>query len=128
MEILTTQQLVAIAKLEISEADVHQVSEIIKQASPMLIDVREPEEFSQGHLEGAINVPRGVLEFKTDPMNPGGNPALFDRSSKMIVYCKSGARSALAAQSLRTLGYQTVTSMSGGFEAWKGAGYKVVID
>lgn len=127
MEILTTQQLVAIAKVEIVEKDISAVAQMIRSESPIVVDVREPEEFAQGHLAGAINVPRGVLEFKVDPMNPAGNPTLFDKSAKMVVYCKSGARSALAAQSLRTLGYQEVTSMAGGFEAWKVAGLDVVV-
>ena len=127
MEILTTQQLVGIAKVEIVEKDVSTVAQLIKAESPIVVDVREPEEFAQGHLADAINVPRGVLEFRVDPTNPAGVPALFDKSAQMVVYCKSGARSALAAQTLRTLGYQSVTSMGGGFEAWKVAGLDVVI-
>jgi rhodanese-related sulfurtransferase len=127
MEILTTQQLVGIAKVEIVEKDVSTVAQLIKAESPIVVDVREPEEFAQGHLAGAINVPRGVLEFRVDPTYPAGIPALFDKSAQMVVYCKSGARSALAAQTLRTLGYQSVISMGGGFEAWKVAGLDVVI-
>ncbi|HSI94987.1 MAG TPA: rhodanese-like domain-containing protein [Methylophilaceae bacterium] len=127
MEILTTSQLVAIAKVEIIEKDVNTVAQIIKSELPILVDVREPEEFAQGHLAGAINVPRGVLEFKVDPSNPAGMPTLFDKSAQMVVYCKSGARSALAAQTLRTLGYKSVTSMGGGFEAWKVAGLDVAV-
>lgn len=127
MEILTTAQLVAIAKVEIVEKDVSAVAHMIKAESPILVDVREPEEFAQGHLAGAISVPRGVLEFKVDPSNPTGIPTLLDKSAQMVVYCKSGARSALAAQTLRTLGYESVTSMGGGIEAWKAAGLEVVV-
>jgi len=127
MEILTTQQLVGIAKVEIVEKDVSAVAQLIKAESPIVVDVREPEEFAQGHLADAINIPRGVLEFRVDPTNPTGIPVLFDKSAQMVVYCKSGARSALAAQTLRTLGYESVTSMGGGFEAWKVAGLDFVI-
>ena len=127
MEILTTQQLVGIAKVEIVEKDVGTVAQLIQAESPLVVDVREPEEFAQGHLAGAINVPRGVLEFRVDPTYPASIPVLFDKSAQMVVYCKSGARSALAVQTLRTLGYQSVISMGGGFEAWKVAGLDVVI-
>jgi rhodanese-related sulfurtransferase len=126
MEILTTQQLVAIAKVEITEIDVESARQIIRSESPILLDVREPEEFAQGHLAGAINVPRGVLEFNVDPLNPAANSALTDRSTKMIVYCRSGSRSALAVQTLRTLGYEHISSMDGGFLAWKSAGHDTV--
>ena len=126
MEILTTQQLVAIAKVEITEVDVQTAKRLIHSESPILLDVREPEEFAQGHLAGAINVPRGVLEFNVDPLNPAAIAALTDRSTKMIVYCRSGARSALAVQTLRTLGYESISSMSGGFTAWQAAGHESV--
>lgn len=126
MEILTTQQLVAIAKVEITEIDVQSAAQIIKAGLPVLLDVREADEFAQGHLAGAINVPRGVLEFSVDPQNPAANSALTDRSKKIIVYCRSGARSALATQTLRTLGYENICSMSGGFMAWSTAGYESV--
>lgn len=126
MEILTTQQLVAIAKVEITEIDVPTAKRLIHSESPILLDVREPEEFAQGHLAGAINVPRGVLEFNVDPLNPAANSALTDRTTKMIVYCRSGARSALAVQTLRTLGYQDISSMDGGYTAWKSAGHESV--
>lgn len=126
METLTTQKLVANAKLEITEIDVQSAKQIIHSESPILLDVREPDEFAQGHLSGAINVPRGVLEFNVDPLNPAANTALTDRATKIIVYCRSGARSALAVQTLRTLGYEHISSMSGGFVAWMSAGHDSV--
>lgn len=123
MTSLTTKQLVTIAKGEIIEEHAKKVAEIIQRDSTIVIlDVREPDEFAQGHLDEAINVPRGMLEFKVDPAYPNGNPLLFDKAAKYVVYCKSGARSALAVQTLRTLGYLDVISIAGGIDAWQSEG------
>lgn len=120
--------LIARAKSEIEECDMAKVEKAIQDGSHLIVDVREPEEFSLGHLVGAINVPRGVLEFRTDPGYPGSISSLSDKAAKIILYCRSGARSALAAQSLGQLGYTAVTSMAGGFMAWEGAKLPVVND
>lgn len=122
----TVQQLISEAKKEIVEIDVLKVAKILQDDSQLIVDVREPAEYSAGHIEGAINVPRGVLEFKTDSTNLGGIPSLYDKSAEIILYCKSGARSALAAQSLKVLGFKAVSSMAGGFVAWESAGLPVV--
>lgn len=128
MEVNTIQQLISLAKSEILEVNIIDVEKATHDKSKLIVDVREPEEFSQGHILGAINVPRGVLEFRADPSYPGGIPSLYDRSAAMVLYCRSGARSALAAQSLKHLGYKAVTSMSGGFLAWQEAGLPVLVD
>lgn len=122
----TVQQLVSVAKKEIVEIDVLKVEKISQDGSQLIVDVREPAEYSEGHIKGAINVPRGVLEFRTDSTYPGGIPSLYDKSAEIILYCKSGARSALAAQTLNLLGYKAVFSMAGGFVAWEGASLPVV--
>lgn len=124
----TVQQLVAAAKKEIIEIDVLNVEKISQDGSQLIVDVREPNEYAEGHIKGAINVPRGVLEFKTDSTYPGGIPSLYDKSASIILYCKSGARSALAAQTLNLLGYKAVFSMAGGFVAWGNASLPVAID
>ncbi|WP_054773206.1 rhodanese-like domain-containing protein [Methylogaea oryzae] len=82
-----------------------------------VLDVREPAEYAAGCLPGAVNIPRGVLEFKID------NIPVFkdDKQSPILVYCQSGGRSALAAEALQKLGYQPL-SLAGGFGAWKDAG------
>lgn len=120
--------LVARAKSEIEECDLSKVEKAIQNGTHLIVDVREPGEFSKGHLKDAINVPRGVLEFRTDPGYPESIQSLSDRSSKIILYCRSGARSALAAQSLGQLGYKAVVSMAGGFIAWEEAKLPVVND
>ena len=119
MDSKTLQQLVLEAKSEIVEVDLAKVREVSQDRSQLIVDVREPSEFAQGHIEGAINIPRGVLEFRTDPNYPGSIPSLYDKSAEIILYCRSGARSALAAQSLVVLGYKAVVSMAGGYLAWE---------
>ena len=125
MEPLTIQNLVSDAKNNIVEISVSKVRQISNDKNYLIVDVREPEEFFLGHIEGAINVPRGVLEFRADPNYPGGIPRLYDKSAAIILYCRSGARSALAAQSLTLLGYKSIVSMAGGFLAWHEASYPI---
>jgi rhodanese-related sulfurtransferase len=125
MESLTLQNLVSDAKNSIVEINVSKVRQVSQDKTYLIVDVREPGEFSQGHIEGAINVPRGVLEFRADPNYPGGIPSLYDKSAVIILYCRSGARSALAAQSLTLLGYKAIVSMAGGFLAWQEASYPI---
>jgi len=84
--------------------------------SPVLIDVRERDEYEQGFIPRAQWIPRGFLELKIEEAVP-------EREQEIIVYCAGGTRSALAAQALGQLGYRKVSSMAGGFRAWKQAGY-----
>lgn len=90
-------------------------------AKPMLLDVREREEYREGHLEGAVPLPRGFLEMRIEETVP-------DKSTPIIAYCAGGVRSLIAARTLKEMGYEHVTSMSGGYTAWKNAGYKWVAD
>jgi rhodanese-related sulfurtransferase len=88
----------------------------------IVIDVRESNEWNAGHIPGAINVPRGMLELRADPESPATDPALStNRDARVIVYCLKapGARSLLAAQTLATMGYSNVAAMRGGFEEWR---------
>lgn len=119
---MTPQQLVAEAKAQIQEVDASSAAQRISTGS-VVIDVREPGEFEAGHLPNAVNIPRGVLEFKT-----GDHPALANKDAELLLYCKTGGRSALAALSLQRLGYAKPISVAGGFEAWVNAGQKVVKD
>jgi rhodanese-related sulfurtransferase len=91
----------------------------------LVIDVREPKEWERGHLPGAINVPRGMLELRADPESPATDPALSaDKDARVIVYCLKapGARSVLAAQTLGTMGYSNVAMLRGGLEQWQAEG------
>src|SRR3954470_14304623 len=90
-------------------------------ASVAIVDVRETEEYSVGHLPGAKHVPRGYLESRIEGAVP-------DRSQRVVLYCQSGSRSALAAHTLKEeLGYENVESMAGGITLWKDRGYPVEV-
>lgn len=83
----------------------------------VLLDVREADEFAAGHIPGAIHVSRGMLECKLS-----ADPALSARDPKIVLYCKSSGRAALAACALHEMGYLHVQSIAGGFDAWAAAG------
>lgn len=86
-------------------------------SSLVLIDVREDREWNLGHAAGAVHMSRGTLESKID--------AVVSRDATVVLYCASGNRSALAAESLQAMGYTNVASMVGGFRGWVDAGGEV---
>ncbi len=105
------------ARAEIPEVSPEEVRQIVGNGkSIVLVDVREADEFRGGHLPGAVHVPRGFLELQAEAKLP-------DRSSDLVVYCAGGIRSLLAATTLKTMGYQKVRSMAGGFTRWKQNGH-----
>jgi rhodanese-related sulfurtransferase len=116
----TAHDLVSQAKTDIREIALQEAEAAIQQAD-VLIDVREADEFAAGHLPGAVLVPRGLLEFKLS-----GTPALSSRDLKVVLYCKTSGRAALAAQTMQSMGYLNVSSIAGGFDAWVAAGKLVV--
>ena len=116
----TAHDLVMAAKARIQEISVAEADLAIQEAN-VLIDVREADEFAAGHLPGAIHASRGMLEFKLS-----NNPQLSSRDLKIVLYCKTSGRAALAACALHDMGYLQVKSISGGFDAWAGAGKPVV--
>jgi rhodanese-related sulfurtransferase len=94
----------------------------------LVVDVREPQEFREGHVLDAVNIPRGLLELRADPASPVADPALSaGRSGRILVYCTKGpgARSLLAAQTLAGMGYESVEVLGGGLNAWKEEGLPV---
>lgn len=97
----------------ITEVNVDQLSAVLND-DVCLIDVREPNEFSQDAIEGMINMPRGLLEFQI-----ANHPKLQDENTPIYLICRSGGRSVLAAESLQRMGYQQVYSVSGGMLAWQ---------
>ncbi|MEA2265065.1 MAG: sulfur-carrier protein adenylyltransferase/sulfurtransferase [Solirubrobacteraceae bacterium] len=107
-------------KSQITEVDPSEVNGLLGNGVA-LVDVRETEEFGSGHLPGARHVPRGYLESRIEGTVP-------DRSQRVILYCASGNRSALAAHTLQEeLGYENVASMLGGITLWKDRGYEVEV-
>jgi rhodanese-related sulfurtransferase len=115
----TAHDLVAEAKAHIREIDTNAAERAIRDADALL-DVREADEFHAGHIPGALNIPRGVLEFKL-----GNDPQLAERGLNLVIYCKTGGRAALAARALKEMGYLQVQSIAGGFDAWEAAGKPV---
>jgi len=117
------QDIMAEARKEIPEVTAQQVNELLKNngKSPVVLDVRESDEWRQGHLEGALPLPRGFLEIKVESAVP-------DKNSPIIAYCAGGVRSLLAAKAMKEMGYQNVSSMAGGYAAWKNGGFKWVQD
>ncbi|MFN3492990.1 MAG: rhodanese-like domain-containing protein [Hydrogenophaga sp.] len=112
--------LVTAAKAHVTEVPLEAAEAAIRDAD-VLIDVREESEFAAGHLPGAIHASRGMLEFKLS-----SNPALQPRDLKVVLYCKTSGRAALAARAMHDMGYLNVQSLAGGFDAWKAAGKTVV--
>jgi rhodanese-related sulfurtransferase len=116
----SAHDLVAFAKTAIREISLQEAEVAIQQAD-VLIDVREADEYAAGHLPGAVLLPRGLLEFKLS-----GTPTLASRDLKVVLYCKTSGRAALAAQTMHSMGYLNVQSIAGGFDAWVAAGKAVI--
>ncbi len=112
----TAKDKVAAAKQQITEVTVETAKKLIAEGNINIVDVREGNEYEAGHLDDSILLPRGVLEFKISDVNQ-----LLDKSGAVLVYCRTGGRSALAAQAMQELGYNNVLSIAGGFEAWSQA-------
>ncbi len=116
----TAHDLVRRAQAQIIEIDIGDAESEIRNAD-LLLDVREQEEFQAGHLPGAINIPRGLLEFQLSHM-----AELEARHLRIVVYCKTSGRAALSALTLQEMGYLHVRSLSGGFDNWEATGKAVV--
>ncbi len=117
---VSSNQLIARARDGVTEASAHELQARMKKGNPpLLIDVREREAFVQGHLDGAVNVPRGFLELRIENV-------VADRAAPIVVYCDEGILSALAAKTLRLMGYTNATSMSDGYRGWAAAGLPTV--
>lgn len=109
------RDLLAEAKRQISEVEPADVEVRLTKESVNVLDVREPDEFEQGALAGAIHIPRGHLEAQIETR-------IVDKSAPVVVYCAGGVRSAFATKTLQDLGYTNVVSMAGGFGKWKDEG------
>src|ERR1700743_3548910 len=107
------KQIVDEAKREIKEIQPDDLKNMQqKKESFTLIDVREPDEVAQGAIAGAQPMPRGMLEYKIDTITT-------DKDQPIVCYCGGGGRSALAAQSLKKMGFKNVMSLAGGDKGWK---------
>ena len=116
MAYLNRDQLVEKAKSEIEEMTARQLQSQLEEGDDVtVIDIRERDEFVQGHVPGATFIPRGFLELQVETEQP-------DREKPVVLYCAGGVRSALAARNLKDMGYKNPISLIGGFNGWKNAG------
>ena len=117
----TASDLVAQARAVIEEIDAASLLQLQAAGVPV-VDVREPDEFNAGHVPGAINIPRGLLEFQVDgheAVNHHRDPSLAHRRDPIVVYCRTGGRAALAAEALKRLGFDRPVSIAGGYVQWE---------
>lgn len=121
---MTVKQMIEAANAAIPKLAFAEAQAMIAQGGVLVIDVRDgPEVAASGKVKGAINVSRGMLEFRADPDSPYHDPA-FARDKTVILYCASGGRSALGGKALKDLGYGEVYNM-GAFKDWAAAGGEV---
>ncbi len=123
---LTPIQLVQQARSSINECDNKTLCSAIDNKT-LVIDVREPSEYATGFIAHAINIPRGLIEFVIND-HPLVKPFLNQLNiaeTEIILYCKSGGRSALATKSLQSMGFNKIRSLEGGIMSWESAGFKI---
>jgi sulfur-carrier protein adenylyltransferase/sulfurtransferase len=112
------RELLQQVRSEISEIDATHGRERIESGEPLVVDVREQDEWDEGHIPGAVHVPRGHLESRIERLAPNA-------ARPVVVYCSQGNRSVFAAKTLEELGYEDVVSLAGGFTDWKRNGFPV---
>ncbi|HXZ86956.1 MAG TPA: molybdopterin-synthase adenylyltransferase MoeB [Candidatus Binataceae bacterium] len=111
----TSKNILDEARASIKQIDIDEARRMLEQPGTVLVDVRESDEWRQGHIPQAVGIPRGFLELRIEEKVP-------DHKSPVILQCASGTRSLLAARALRELGYDNVYNLTGGFNAWKDRG------
>lgn len=121
--LVSPADLVAKAKARISECSIRDV-EACLAPDTLLVDIREPAEYQRGHIPGATLIPRGLLEFEIHTLVDRHihGKGIANADTPIVLYCGTGGRSALAAESVQNLGYGNVRSMAGGIVAWSEAG------
>jgi len=120
--LVSPADIVARAKATIKECTVSQAKQLLTPET-LLIDIREAPEFDKGHIPGAVLSPRGLLEFEVHALvaRTATNPDILPEDRDIVLYCGTGGRSALAAETLNKMGYRNVVSMDGGIVAWAAA-------
>ncbi len=116
----TAAEQVSAARAEIENLSADVVAAEIENGA-VLVDLREADEVAAGMIPSAIHIPRGMLEFRADPTSPYHDDRL-DPSKRVMVHCASGGRSALAAKTLKDMGYESVAHLDGGINAWRESG------
>jgi len=118
----TLKQVIGEARAAVPEEGPADLEKRLKSSEPpVVIDVRDPDEYRDGHIEAASNISRGFLEFRVASVAP-------DPTTTIVLYCQTGLRSVLAAKALQELGYQHVINLGGGYQKWVQSGLPVVKD
>jgi len=127
MTIKSSQTLVSEALKEIKTISTDEAYELSNQGKCNLIDIRDIRELqNEGRVENAHHIPRGMLEFWLDPESVYFKEGKLDLNKEMVLFCAGGLRSALAAKSLKDMGFKKVSHIDGGFGAIKQSNFKIV--
>ncbi len=127
MNIKSAQSLVADALKEIKTIDSEQAFKMVENNSCNLIDIRDVRELEkEGRIENSHHIPRGMMEFWLDPNSPYFQQGKLDQKKEMVLFCAGGLRSALAAKTLKDMGFEKVSHIDGGFGALKQSKFKIV--
>ena len=127
MKITSSTELVNKALSEIKTISTDEAHSKMKEDKSNLIDIRDIRELqNEGKVEGAVHIPRGMLEFWLDPESAYFKQGKLDLDKEMVLFCAGGLRSALAAKSLKDMGFEKVSHIDGGFGAIKQSKFKIV--
>lgn len=128
MAITPVKTLVAEAKDQIETLSQEDAAALVESGTAVFVDIRDIRELKRdGHIANAIHAPRGMLEFWVDPQSPYHKPELAT-DKKLILFCASAWRSALAVKALSDMGVENIAEMEGGFSAWKSRGAPIETD
>ncbi|MGH7914955.1 MAG: rhodanese-like domain-containing protein, partial [Candidatus Binataceae bacterium] len=111
----TSKNILDEARAQIKSIDIDEARRMLEKSGTVLLDVRESDEWRQGHIPQAVGIPRGFLELRVEEKVP-------DHKTPVILQCASGTRSLLAARALHEMGYENLYNLTGGFNAWKDRG------
>ncbi len=127
MKIKSSSLLVKEALNEIKTINTEEAYDLVSEKKCNLIDIRDVRELqNEGRIEGAKHIPRGMLEFWLDPDSAYFKDGKLDLNKEMVLFCAGGMRSALAAKSLKDMGFEKVSHIDGGFGALKNSKFKIV--
>jgi rhodanese-related sulfurtransferase len=120
----TAQEMVAEANAVVPTISAEEAKQLAGRPDVLFLDVREPNEVeASGKVPGAVNIPRGLVEFRADPTS-ALHDAAFDRAKTVVTYCAAGGRAALVGKTLKDMGYENVRNL-GGFKNWVEAGGEI---
>tara|TARA_Y100001958_G_C20810718_1_gene269938 strand:+ start:73 stop:456 length:384 start_codon:yes stop_codon:yes gene_type:complete len=127
MGILSSKNLVDNALKEIKTISHEEAYEMVQKKQCNLLDIRDIRELeNEGRVENSNHIPRGMLEFWLDPDSPYFKEGKLDMNKEMVLFCAGGLRSALAAKTLKDMGFQKVSHINGGFSSLKQSKFKII--